>query len=300
MKLMKHFLHLLLISVCHLLLVTGFSACKPDVPDDVLSTRQMEDVLYDYHIAQALAEETHFDSAAYYTRLYSEAVFAKHGIDKTQFDRSMVYYESHTKLLTAIYKRLAQRFGEPTTADPFRNTIDGVNGDTLNLWQGTTFALLQSNGQNRFCFSIPVDTTVQSGDDLELHFEAEWFYHDGERSAAAVLTVHYDADSVRTVNTGFFANGHVALSVRIGDRPIRSIDGFIYQDTPWAQRPRILSLKQMSLYRIRPKQADPAVDNAETTDADTLSRLRPANQKLLLRDSLLRRDTLERRRSHFK
>ena len=31
--------------------------CKPSVPDGVLSPKEMEDVLYDYHLADAMAQD---------------------------------------------------------------------------------------------------------------------------------------------------------------------------------------------------------------------------------------------------
>ena len=37
-----------------ILLVVCLSACKSDVPEDVLDKQMMERVLYDYHVAQSL------------------------------------------------------------------------------------------------------------------------------------------------------------------------------------------------------------------------------------------------------
>lgn len=45
-------------------------SCKPAPPDGVLGAGKMEDVLYDYHMAQAMAQQMPGDSIAYYTRLY--------------------------------------------------------------------------------------------------------------------------------------------------------------------------------------------------------------------------------------
>ena len=33
-----------------------FPACKPGVPSDLIQPAELEDLLYDYHIAQAMAE----------------------------------------------------------------------------------------------------------------------------------------------------------------------------------------------------------------------------------------------------
>ena len=55
----KHLSHLLA-----LLLLGLLCACKPGTPRDVLSESKMEEVLYDYHLAQALAKTAQGDSVA--------------------------------------------------------------------------------------------------------------------------------------------------------------------------------------------------------------------------------------------
>ena len=68
------------------LLVLTLSACKVERPDTVLSDGQMEDILYDYHIARAMGEEIpHNDS--YKRVLYVDAVFRKHGVVLAQSHR---------------------------------------------------------------------------------------------------------------------------------------------------------------------------------------------------------------------
>lgn len=74
-------------------------SCKPGPPDGVLGAGKMEDVLYDYHMAQAMAQQMPGDSIAYYTRLYQEAVFMKYGITQSDFDKSMIWYERHADKL---------------------------------------------------------------------------------------------------------------------------------------------------------------------------------------------------------
>ena len=65
-----------------LLFLPFLQSCHSDFPDDVLKHSKMEDVLYDYHIAQALAQHSSTDSIDYNIRLYQKAVFDKYGIDE--------------------------------------------------------------------------------------------------------------------------------------------------------------------------------------------------------------------------
>ena len=68
-----------------LLFLPLMQACHSDFPDDVLKPSKMEDVLYDYHIAQALAQQSASDSIDYNIRLYQKAVFEKYGINEAVF-----------------------------------------------------------------------------------------------------------------------------------------------------------------------------------------------------------------------
>ena len=76
-----------------LLIAFLFLSCE-EKPEGLLSKREMEEVLYDYHIAQYMASNLSFDER-YKSHLYVEAVFEKHGITEAQFDSSLVYYNRH-------------------------------------------------------------------------------------------------------------------------------------------------------------------------------------------------------------
>ncbi len=69
------------------------AGCKPSVPSKYLSKGKMEDILYDYHIAQAMGEQSSNPATAC---TYRAAVFKKYHITQAQFDSSLVYYTRHT------------------------------------------------------------------------------------------------------------------------------------------------------------------------------------------------------------
>ena len=56
----------------------------------VMSQGKLEDVLYDYHLADAMAHTTNVAPDEY--DAYLDAVLEKHGITRAEFDSSMVYY----------------------------------------------------------------------------------------------------------------------------------------------------------------------------------------------------------------
>lgn len=276
-------------------------SCKPGTPDDVLPAGEMEDVLYDYHVAQALAQQATSDSMDYYVRLYQQAVFDKHGLDAAAFDRSMVWYERHTEQLNDIYTHLAERLGDASASRGDAGQVAGgmlsASGDTLNIWKGSPTILLHSKGVNHYVHSERADTAIHAGDRLQWSFFVNWYYHEGEREATACMTVHYAGDSIATVYQRLSLSGERTLTLRVGDRKVERVECFVYQNAPWSERPRLLTLSGVSLYRMRTHE--PKQPKAEQVQADTTAKLR-LNPELRIRDSLLRQDTMNRRRSHFR
>ena len=93
-----------------LLLVSAFSSCKQR-PKGVMSKGKMKDVLYDYHLAQAMLT-TIPESERSSNQDYIDAVLRKHGITQEDFDSSLVYYNVNAEDLKDIYSDLRQRFEE--------------------------------------------------------------------------------------------------------------------------------------------------------------------------------------------
>lgn len=256
--------HLFLILMPLMLwLLTG---CRQRTPEDVMPEHVMEDVLYDYHLAQAMADaDEGSDSASYRKRLYVAAVFSKHHISRQQFDHSMEWYTRHSERLFAIYQRIDKRFSESSSALGMGTSASPLSaiGDTANVWQGRQFQLLSSSGANRFCFEQRADTSFHSGDRIAWHFTTQWVYKEGMKSAVALMYVRYDNDSIATATQFVYGSGHQQVSLIVGPRPVRAVGGFIYQNAPWSQRPKLLLLSQISLIRYRSKPVP-------TTEADSL------------------------------
>lgn len=296
----QRFLSIVVAGLCLCL----FCACKSDTPDGVIPQGKMKDILYDYHLAQALAQQAPADSINYLDRLYKQAVWAKYGITKQDFDRSMQWYQSNGEQLADIYKSLVERMGDSVgeavgTAE--LNDLHTVSGDTVNVWQGPETAMLYSQGENRFVHSeeLAADTLLRGGDDLRWRFRTDWYYHEGERKAVACMIVHYKGDSIATTRQNIYSSGLQHLNMRVADRKVIRIECFVYQDAPWTARPRIIRLSGMSVQRVRrhelPRQS------AREIKPDSM----PEHRHILtpekrIQDSLLRQDTLNRRRSHFR
>lgn len=298
-RLLLHFLPLIILV-----------ACKPGRPSDVLSKGKMEDMLYDYHLAEGLAKEEKADSAAYYERIYRNAVFHKYAITQADFDRSMAWYSRHTDELKKIYDAISERLGE-AGQEPLGDRIPSsgeasATGDTLNIWHGASSALLQSRGLNRFTFTEKADTTFHEGDRLEWRFSTKWYYSEGNRQAVATIFVYYEGDSVASYRQNIFSSSDQCVSITIGRRRVERVGGLVYQQSPWSDRPRLLALSRFALLKISDpahKEACPDNQNGQPL-ADTLAVHKPEPDQFAsrrrVRDSLLRDDTLNKRRSHFR
>ena len=89
--------------------------CKPSVPSEYVQPGDLEDILYDYHVAQAMANESQSMSGEernYHQNAYFHAVLKKYGVSEAEFDSSLVYYYSHADRLRGIYQRVKERLND--------------------------------------------------------------------------------------------------------------------------------------------------------------------------------------------
>jgi hypothetical protein len=91
--------------VCFAILLLGCSD-GASVPENVLSSQKMKDVLYDVVRADEMVDVLKLRDSTYQrfnrrTALY-DSVFAIHGITKDDFKKSLDYYESRPDLLKQV------------------------------------------------------------------------------------------------------------------------------------------------------------------------------------------------------
>lgn len=258
-------------SIVCLFLLCAFSSCRSKQEEGVLRKSKMSKVLYDYHLAQAMAEQVgSSDSTAYFKHLYVEAVFRKHGISEKEFLHSLRWYTRHTEDLYEIYQGLDKRYTEASLSmDGGQVSINPLNvmGDTVHLWQGPSHQLLCSSGINRFTFELLADTSYHSGDCLQWEFSTRWIYGEGTKSATAVMSVCYDNDSVATSIQYVYSSGKQSVVQKLGKRKPKSITCFVYQNAPWSASPKLLMLSDISLVRFRNKERASAMPSNAVQDS---------------------------------
>lgn len=224
---------LMICLVAVMALLFCISSCKPSLPSGVLSKGKMTDILYDYHLALAMAHmDDNGDKGQ--SLAYREAVLRKHDVTSAEFDSSMVYYMRHTELLEDVYKDLTDRYNNEITAmggsakegGEFANL--SATGDTANVWNlAASMVFMPVKPFNSTSFNIKVDSTFHKGDRLMLDFDAQFIYQDGMRNGVAMLAVQFGNDSIAQRTIMIQSTQHYSVELSDADSlGIKSVKGY--------------------------------------------------------------------------
>ena len=225
---MKKFLFIFVLCPC-------LFACKPALPPNVLSESKIESVLYDYHLAQALAETCNGEVDAERYEL-QQAVFRKHGITEAEFDSSMVYYSSDLEAFNRIYTRLALRLerdaealGAATTSvDAYASLT--AEGDTASVWAGRKVMMIKNRSfENLLSWQQICDSTWLPGDDILWRYIPTMYAKNDYESIYATLVVTYTNDSVRSKTMPISLRTNPEMRIEDSEGwTVRSISGHFY------------------------------------------------------------------------
>ena len=261
------------------------SSCKPSLPSGVLSKGKMTDILYDYHLALAMAHmDDNGDKGQ--SLAYREAVLRKHDVTSAEFDSSMVYYMRHTELLEDVYKDLTDRYNNEITAmggsakegGEFANL--SATGDTANVWNlATSMVFMPVQPFNSTSFDIKVDSTFHKGDRLMLDFDAQFIYQDGMRNGVAMLAVQFGNDSIAQRTIMIQSTQHYSVELSDADSlGIKSVKGYFMlmnddNGTGVSSQTtlKLMFLEHIKLIRMHPQKpvASPA-GSASSASSDSL------------------------------
>lgn len=257
------------------LLLTGFFACETKVPDRILSEALMEDVLYDYHLACAMASQAK-DSVSFREKQYVEAVFRKYKITAADFDSSLVWYTRHTSRLFNIYKEVNQRYADIVVsvggnAEKPRFTVS-ASGDTSNIWSGDTDYLLRTTpGYNRMSFAYTPDSTFMPGDRYLFHIQTSFKNQELRKEAVVALMARYANDSISSRSMMFYGNGHSTVTLATDEKlPLKELIGFVYTNAFPDTKEQLLELSDMTLLHIRKKSREIIRKDTALIAKDTL------------------------------
>ena len=269
------------------LVLLSFASC--DWKDgDVVSKQKMEDILFDYHIAQAMVLNLTADERDNSLN-YLDAVYEKHGITAAQFDSSLIYYNRHPDQLSDIYKNLKTRYERldgqlslMTGSNEMRTTYT-AGGDTAEIWSGANLLILRDSPYlNRQTFTLKADTSFRPNDQFYLTADIDFIREDpSERNTHlyACLAVHYTNGRVVSYVRDTPNTSRVELRVNATDgQPIKSLYGYFYRTGQ--NRTRNLGIiRNISLlrYHTQPAGYTPVADtlSIDTLDTDTMLQASP-------------------------
>lgn len=252
------------------------SACD-DRPDHILSTGKMEDVLYDYHLAQSLIEELQADERDKMSQAYIDAVFEKHHITEAEFDSSMLYYNRDATSLDKIYRNLKTRFEEENQALALSTGNDVMtallqNGDTANIWNASSLIVLRAKeGLNSETFTITADSSFHQQDRFSLLcFPFILAENSGSNNnyIQIGLTITYKdgKTTATTMRAGTSRNIQLYASA-LPDKDIASVSGFFYYNGTTTER-NIAVMSSIGLIRMHTvhEEVKPVVKDSITVD----------------------------------
>ncbi len=215
------------------LLALSFIGCKPSVPSAYIQPGEMEDILYEYHLAEGIQVHNNEGGDTLSLLSYKSNILKKHGYTVAEFDSSMLYYTRHTKLLSDIYVSLADRLNKESVAQG--STVNELNrygnisssSDTTDIWSGErAFVISPYRATNQYYFEEKVDTSFHKGDLLMLDFDTQFIYQDGLRDAIVVLAVTFTNDSIATQTIHASSSSHYQLQIGDDEQGIKRIRGY--------------------------------------------------------------------------
>ena len=284
--------------------VLTMMGCKPSVPSGYIQPGDLEDILYDYHVAQAMANEARSKSSQendYDRNAYFHAVLQKYDVSEAVFDSSLVYYYSHADRLKTIYQRVKERLNDEAKAlgasvgDINKYSSYSTKGDTANVWQSETDLLLMPfPTTNRYDIYVKADTSYYKGDTFIFQFLSDFVYQSGSKDAVVCLVAHYQNDSITQTISHVSMTGQTQVRIpQNREGTLKELRGFIYLNNNDRNNEirKMLFISQIQLIRFHQKSNKDESTNRETIPADSLP---GTHDNTRTNTDTLRRGTLQR------
>lgn len=267
-------------------------ACKPTVPSQFIQPGDLEDILYDYHVSQAIVKTEHPGEINDFEREKAfRAVLNKYGLTKADFDSSMVWYYSHLPRLKQIYLEVNERLADNANAlgaavgEIGRYSQFSASGDTANIWTGVSEVLLMPRPtMNRFDFTIKADTSYYKGDSFMFQFMADYIWQTGLKDAVVCIVTKYEGDSILQVVNHVSVGGLSQVRLPANSKnKVKSMTGYIYLGKGNGEEDntrKMMFISQIQLIRFHNKETNDGTKN-DSIKTDSLQRsLNPGRERL--------------------
>lgn len=272
-----------------LIFVCLFISCKKGIPGDVIQPAKMESLLYDYHMAKAMANELPYGEK-YKQPLYIEYVLKKHDITQAQLDSSMVWYTRHTEELSKIYENINKRYKKEQNninhliAVRDNKPKETLSGDSIDIWYGNRlYMLTNSQAINKLTFNIPSDMNFKEFDRFVWKMRNTFIpiYKKQQDTAVIAIYAKYDNDTIIPQIKQITGSGIDSLVLKCDSAyKLKEIKGFIYY--AGNKKDKALLIDNISLIRYHQNFNDSLQINGDSIDnkIDSLSSRKPIYRHL--------------------
>ena len=193
-----------------------FVSCWNRKQADVLAPNKLQEILYDYHLAQVMVNDLP-SSERYKKDLYFDYVYEKHGVTSAEVDSALVYYARYPETLSEMYEKLSSRVAR--SLEYIENEKDlvkphepiAVTGDSANIWYEACIKEMYSSPiGNRLNFTIPSDSNFKAFDEFEWSGDVLFLPEEIDSLNNYIqlsLIAKFANDSLISVDTILYASG---------------------------------------------------------------------------------------------
>ncbi len=253
------------------------AGCQVKRPDGVISDSKLENILYDYHIAQALGDNVPYNEN-YKKTLYVDAVFSKYGTTQAVFDSSMVWYTRNPEVLFKVYDRVSKRLKDKQEAldklIAIRDKKMGITlpGDSIDVWYKQRIVLLTGTPlDNKIFFTMTGDTNFKERDTLlwKVRYRFPEGMPDSAHSPIMTMQIVYKNDSTIGRSVRVWEPGVQTIRLQsdtLGE--IKELKGYIYY--PGGKTVKPLLTDHISLIRYHERVVAKDTLNTDSLQTDSL------------------------------
>ena len=179
-------------------LVAMLAACKGgDKPN--ISSGKMEELLYDYTLADGICQEQHPGDSAF-LKAYREAIFKKHDVTEAEFDSSLKWYMRHPDEMYDIYDAISKKIEEIAAQEGAEAMVIAAKTEediaSLDTYEDKKMFLdelgMDEPGVNRLIKKayhlLNLQTFITAG---EMEVKA-WTFHKGWKAPQCAGVIHTD------------------------------------------------------------------------------------------------------------
>lgn len=216
-----------------LLVLLMLAGCSK-VPDGLLSEREMQRVMKDMLLAEAMIgtdyktyEENESKEALY------QSVFRKHGITQAKYDSSLVWYGRNLDIYMKVYERVLKDLDKEQAdlGDVQADAAPVSNNDSVDVWPRRTFLSFYSGALfNGVTFDIKPETGYSSGSTFVLGMDV-WGLNRKMRHHPEIRLCADQGDTTVFVNDKVMRDGrHETVLKTLSTKKVKRVYGFIRLD----------------------------------------------------------------------